>query len=285
MSCIKDSEIKPVVRRALKEDASTRDITTLSLIPRERVAKAVFLAKKNCVVCGLHVAALVFNLKDKSIKFRNLVKEGDSVGKGKALAVISGSARSILSAERTALNFLCLLSGVATKTREFVIAARPWRVKITDTRKTLPGLRLLQKYAVRVAGGFNHRHALDRMILVKDNHLKLVEGYNRMGGLFGNKKGSPVELEVSSLREYRAALKLNPDIIMLDNMSLKEMKKAVQIRRRLSHDKRNPKPKLEVSGGITLKNIKRIASLGVEMISVGELTHSVTSADISLEII
>lgn len=285
MNYADELDVRAIVANALKEDLKTGDITTESLIPRDKFIKAVFLAKENCTVCGLGIAGLAFKLKDRNIKFKTKVKEGDFVKKGKILAVISGRARSILSAERVALNFLNLLSGVSTKTREFVNAARPYKAKIFDTRKTIPGLRLLEKYAVRIAGGFNHRLSLDEMVLVKDNHLKIIKGYKKLKGLDNVKKRYKTELEVKNLKELKEALKLNPDIIMLDNMSIKDIQKAVRLRNSLSPDSRYPTPRLEASGGVTLKSIKKIASCGVEMISVGELTDSMASVDISLEVL
>ena len=278
MSYVKDLDIRGIVAFALKEDIGAKDITTEMLIPRNKFVKAILIAKEDCLVCGLSLASLVFKLQDKNIKFKPLISEGKLVKKGKAIARIQGRAKSILTAERVALNFLSFLSGIATKTRRFVEEVKPYKVKIMDTRKTIPGLRLLEKYAVRIGGGFNHRLSLDEMILVKDNHLKIIKGYQ---GLFRFSRGCRVELEVKTLKEFQRALKLKPDIIMLDNMSLKDIKQAVRIKNSLPH----PIPKLEASGGITLRNVKQVASTGVDMISIGDLTHSVDSVDISLEIL
>jgi nicotinate-nucleotide pyrophosphorylase (carboxylating) len=218
--------------------------------------------------------------QDKNIKFKPMVEEGAFVKKGKIIAHIYGKTRSILTAERVALNFLSFLSGISTETRKFVDAVRPYKVKIMDTRKTIPGLRLLEKYAVRMGGAFNHRMRLDEMLLIKDNHLKVIKNYKALKGLLRKAKKYKVELEVKNLKEFKEALKLQPDIIMLDNMSIKNIRKAVQIRNKLAHKA----PKIEASGGIMLKNVKRIASCKVDMISIGALTHSVNSVDISLEI-
>jgi len=290
-----------LLKEALKEDTGKGDITTKALIPKNKFVRALISAKEPCVVCGLGEAAAIFKLKDKEIKFKPLVKEGAAVKKGEAIARLSGRARSILTAERVALNFISLLSGVASKTREYVSAAKPFKVRILDTRKTIPCLRLLEKYAVRIGGGFNHRSSLEEMVLIKDNHIKIVGGYNRLQGT-GDRlqgKGYKIELEVKDLKEFKEALKLSPDIIMLDNMSVKNMKKAVAIRNNLSPNTyprhkvrrvrqlfwRNLTPKLEASGGITLKNIKQVAACGIDLISVGALTHSVRSVDISLEVL
>jgi nicotinate-nucleotide pyrophosphorylase (carboxylating) len=275
MNYIKEPDIKDIIINALKEDIGTGDITTQTVILKDKIVKAVLLAKENCVVCSIGVAALVFRTQDKNIRFKTCVKDGEFVKKGKIIARLTGKAGSILSAERVALNFLCHLSGIASMTRKFVEAVKPYKAKIMDTRKTTPGLRILEKYAVRMGGGFNHRFSLDEMFLIKDNHLKVVGGIAKLRGIGGEYK---LEIEVKNLPEFKKAIKLKPDVIMLDNMSIKDIRKAVQIRNyRL--------PKLEVSGGITLKNAKKIASCGPDMISIGALTHSVRSIDISLEIL
>lgn len=268
---------KHLIREALKEDIGKKDITTQFIIPKNKYIKAILLAKEDCVVCGLKVARLVFKIKDKNIKFKPLISEGQKIKKGRIIARLQGQARPILTAERVALNFLGHLCGIATKTRKYAQAVKPYKIKIMDTRKTTPGLRNLEKYAVRVGGGYNHRFRLDEMLLVKDNHLKVMQGYKKLPKIAGDYK---FEAEVKNLKEFRQALKLKPDIIMLDNMSIKDMSRAVQIKDSLSKA-----PKLEASGGIMLKNIRRIASTGIDMISLGALTHSVNSIDISLEVL
>ncbi|MDD4953764.1 MAG: carboxylating nicotinate-nucleotide diphosphorylase [Candidatus Omnitrophica bacterium] len=272
-------EINGLITAALKEDIGSHDITTELIIFGDKTVRAVILAKEDCVLCGLGVASLVFKAQDEAIEFKSLAKEGSQVKKGTVLAEISGNARSIMTAERVALNFLAHLCGIASKTREFVLAVSPYKVRILDTRKTLPGMRILQKYAVRIGGGFNHRMHLDEMILVKDNHLKAIGGYKALQKITC---GLQVELEVKNLKEFRAALKLNPNVIMLDNMNVTQIKKAVKERDRLCKDNL---PKLEASGGANLKSVKKIASTGVDFISVGELTHSVRAIDLSLEIL
>jgi nicotinate-nucleotide pyrophosphorylase (carboxylating) len=276
----KDRHLISIVRSSLKEDIGKKDTTTQLVIPKEKIIKAVILAKENCVVCGLGIARLVFKTKDKKIEFKPKVLDGQRVKKGKVLAQIQGKARAILTAERAALNFLCLLSGITTKTRAYINAIKPYKTKILDTRKTIPNLRKLQKYAVRTGGGYNHRMRLDGMVLVKDNHLKIIKGFKDL-----RFKGCKFELEVKNLPEFKDALKIKPDIIMLDNMRIKDIKKSVQIRNSLSFKTHHSAPKLEASGGITIKNIKKIAATGVDMISIGDLTHSVKSADISLEVL
>ncbi len=281
----KNTQFIPIIRRALKEDLGKRDITTELVIPKDKFVRAVLLAKENFAVCGLDIAGLAFKLSDSKIKFTPLVKDGQPINKGRVLARIQGKARSILIAERVALNFLSLLSGIATKTKKYVEAARPYRAKIMDTRKTLPLLREFQKYAIRVGGGLNHRMKLDEMVLIKDNHLK-VQGLGfRVQGSIREKipKRMKIEIEVKNLREFKDALKAGADIIMLDNMKIADMKKAVAIRRNTQYAIRNTL--LEASGGIALKNVKRVAATGVDMISIGELTDTVNSVDISLEVI
>lgn len=275
-----------IIKNALKEDIGKGDITTRLIIPKHKKAKAILLAKDNFTACGMNLAEEVFRSVDKAIKFQALVKDSQNIKKGRVLAKIYGPASSILSAERVALNFLSLLSGVATRTKEYVNAVKPYKVKVLDTRKTIPGLRFLQKYAVRCGGGFNHRMSLDQMIMIKDNHLMIT----RVDSLWPladsiKKKNKKVEIEVQNLKEFKGALALKPDVIMLDNMSIRDIKKAVRIRDSQSNIDYRLSAKLEVSGGINLKNIHLIASTGVDMISIGSLTHSLESKDISLEFI
>ena len=279
MNYLNSFELKNLVKDALKEDAAARDITTGMLVPGNLEVRAQLTAREKMVVCGINIAAKVFKLLDKKLKFKPLIKDGQTAVKGDTLALIRGNACAILSAERVALNFLSFLSGTATQTRLFVDAIKPYRTKILDTRKTIPGLRLLQKYAVRCGGGYNHRFALDEMILVKDNHLELIGGCSNIGRFNSRLK---TEIEVKSLKELMQALKLKPDIIMLDNMSIKDMKKAAQARRKAQGARH--KVLLEASGNISLGNAKKVAATGIDMVSIGSLTHSVDSADISLDI-
>lgn len=275
MNYINRLKIKNIIKLALKEDIGLKDITTQELIPADKFVKAQIIVRGDCIVCGLGVASAAFKMVDKNIKFKILAKDGDFVKKGKVIARLCGRARNILTAERVALNFLSLLCGISTKVKSFVNAVKPYKVKILDTRKTIPCLRSLEKYAVRVGGGFNHRMRLDEMILVKDNHLRIIGGINKLEPVGHKQK---FEIEVESLLEFSRALKLKPGIIMLDNMNLKDIRKAVLIRNGLT-------PKLEASGGIDLQNVKQFAKTGVEMISIGSLTHSVKSIDISLEVL
>jgi nicotinate-nucleotide pyrophosphorylase (carboxylating) len=279
---LKKETIDAVVRRALIEDIGKGDITTSLTIPKDKNIKAVLVAKETCVVCGLEACERAFKITDKDIDFKPLVAEGRVAKKGRVIAKVSGNAGHILTAERVALNLLCILSGVATKTRGFVKYIEPYKVKITDTRKTIPGLRELQKYAVRVGGGYNHRVGLDEMILIKDNHIKVTDGYERLPSV---PKGFKIEIETQNLEEFKHALRFKPDVIMLDNMDISQIKEAVKIRNNTPFNSHHPRTQLEVSGNVNIKNVRKIASAGVDIISIGSLTHSFKSADISLEVL
>lgn len=300
MSYFKGLEIREIIKQALKEDIGRNDITTELVVPKEQFAKAVILAKDDFIVCGLDCARRAFILVDKKVKFKSEVYEGQYVRKGKVIAHVEGKAASILKAERTALNFLSFLSGVATRTRGYVNAVKPYKVKIVDTRKTIPGLRQLQKYAVKIGGGYNHRMNLEEMVLIKDNHIKVTRSPLRLrSGQAGHQvtskkntvqeirlkipKGMKVEIEVENLQQFKEALKEKPDILMLDNMRIDDIRKAVKIRNTLYPLPFTRLPKLEASGGITLENVRKFAATGVDMISIGALTHSVNSVDTSLE--
>ncbi len=293
-------EVKPLVRLALKEDIGSGDITTKAIVPAGVKATGRIVAKERGIIAGLGVAELVFKMLENmmtgrtssgkcqnKIRFRTKVKDGDNVRKGQIIAEISGSARSVLTAERTVLNFLQRLSGIATFTAEFVDKVKPYNVKIMDTRKTTPGWRTLEKYAVRSGGGHNHRKGLYDGVLIKDNHIQVnrCSGASVIGEIVGlvRKKvpqGMKIEIEVKNLREVKEAVRAGADIIMLDNMNIRQMKKAVKIVHTSNIDHR---PLLEASGGINLRNVKEIAKTGVDMISVGALTHSAKGLDINLE--
>ena len=291
MNYTKGSDIRNIVAKALKEDIGSRDITTDWVIPSGKLVEASLLAKEDCVVCGLGVVCLVFKQQDKNIKFKSQFRDGDFIKKEETIAVVSGKARAILTAERVALNFLSLLSGIATKTRSYVNRVKPYKTKIMDTRKTIPGLRLLEKYAVRIGGGFNHRFSLDEMLLIKDNHQAIFCNKRDASNISRiirtvrdkNQNELKLEIEVRDLREFKEALREKPDTIMLDNMNLSDIKKAVKTRNDRQYSLHNTL--LEASGGITLNNVRKVASCGVDLISVGDLTHSIKSVDISLEII
>jgi len=291
MSYAFDSEILRVVKNALKEDLGRGDITTRYFIPPEINVRAVIIAREKGIVCGLDIARLVFQCSDKKIQFLLRVKDGNKITKGEILAELRGLARGILTAERVALNFLSLLSGIATRTHKFVEMVRPYPVKIMDTRKTIPGLRKLEKYAVRIGGGVNHRFALSEMVLIKDNHLEVQDKLANRNlkdiiKNFRKKFGAriKIELEVQNFKEFCQTLKAEPDIIMLDNMSPREIKKAIRFQKKLSLPEAQ-RVKTEASGNITPANIRCYAGCGVDFISLGTLTKDVQSLDTSLEIL
>jgi nicotinate-nucleotide pyrophosphorylase (carboxylating) len=274
----------PAIIAALKEDIGGKDATTTALIAPSVHVKADIEFKQDGILCGLEIAERVFGIVDESVHFLPVLKDGAEVQKGQEIAYIEGSARGILFAERVALNFLGRLSGIATRTREFVDKVKGTRARILDTRKTSPNLRLFERYAVRVGGGTNHRFGLFDQILIKDNHLRILRkealvdivARARKGAL----KNTVIGLEVKNLAEFREALKSDADYILLDNMSLSVVEQAVDLRRRA-----NSKQELEVSGGITLENVRDYAETGVERISVGAITHSAPSVDVSLNIV
>lgn len=279
---IDPQQLESIVRHALIEDIGGGDITTELTIPKDKVAEASIILKEDGIVCGLQVAEKVFHAVDKDIKFEPCVTEGRKIKHPKTIARIHGNARSILTAERVALNLLSMLSGIATKTRSYVDRIEPLKTKITDTRKTIPGMRVLEKYAVRIGGGYNHRMGLDEMILIKDNHIKVTEGYDKLPSV---PKGFKIEIEVQSLEEFKHALHFKPDVIMLDNMNVIDIKEAVRIRENTAFTSHHPRTKLEVSGGVDLDTVKDIAQAGIDIISVGDLTDSIKALDISLEVL
>ncbi len=274
--------IDQLICQALKEDQCFQDSTARILIGKDEVAEGYIICKEEAVVCGLKIVQKVFKKIDPKLQLRFWVKDGNRVKKNTKVVVLKGRARSILSGERVALNFLSLLSGIATLTHKFVKLVSPFKVKIMDTRKTTPTLRSLEKMAVRYGGGFNHRYHLKDMILIKDNHRVIIEKLLTIPQAIQKvrrKTKKPIEIEVNDLSQFKQALDSSADIIMLDNMSLSQMKKAVSMKA-----KRKKKCILEVSGGIHLKNIQPIAQLGIDRISIGALTHSPKAIDFSLEI-
>ncbi len=270
-----------IIDLALAEDTSHGDVTSEILIPPELEGRATVLVKAEGVLAGIGVAKQVFLRVDPSLKVEVHIEDGRRIKPGDVVATISGSVASILKAERVALNFLQRLSGVASQTAQFVAATRGLKVKITDTRKTTPGLRLLEKYAVRMGGGQNHRLHLGDGILIKDNHLVALRALGMslkdiVAKAKQNAAGLTVEVEVTTAQEALEAAEGGADIIMLDNMSPEEMRRVVSLL---------PKRiKTEASGGITLANIRVAAETGVDVISIGALTHSVKALDISLEL-
>jgi nicotinate-nucleotide pyrophosphorylase (carboxylating) len=288
MNCSKNFNLKRFVTEALKEDVGRGDITAKLTIPVNSRITAVIVAREAGILCGIDIVKLVFKTTDNTIKIYSSLKDGSKIYKSMVVAEIQGEAKSILSAERVALNFLGFLSGIATCTRAFVKKAKLFNVKILDTRKTLPCLRALEKYAVRVGGGFNHRFCLDEMILIKENHID-VAGWKKIYETLkavktANKSKMKVEIEARNLEEFKDALFLKPDIIMLDNMAVKDIREAVRLRNKVSTAQGVTKPKLEASGNISLNNIVAYASCGIDFISLGTLTKDIASLDFSLEV-
>lgn len=270
-------EIDSIIDAAFREDFPLGDITSESLIPSQSVSEAVILAKEGGVLAGIEIAERVFEKINSSLVFKKNFEDGQIFVRNDILVRLKGNSISILKGERTALNFLQRMSGIATKTRKFVKALEGTKTKVLDTRKTTPGLRILEKYAVKIGGGENHRFNLSEMVMIKDNHLKLVgsvyEAISRVRKKVS--KGVKVEVETKNLNEVMEAVRSGADMIMLDNMPLEKIKEVVRwVKGRVP---------LEVSGKVTLDKIKDISSLGVDYISVGGLTHSYKSLDISLE--
>jgi nicotinate-nucleotide pyrophosphorylase (carboxylating) len=277
-----DSRIGRLVELALMEDIGLGDVTTDAIVGEDDLARGEFLCKEDGVVAGLDVAALVFRYCDISVTLAPTVADGNSVKRGETLARVDGDARSILRGERTALNFLQRMSGIASLTRTFVDSVAGTAAKITDTRKTVPGLRVLDKMAVKLGGGVNHRFGLDDMVLIKDNHIVAAGGITKavqqcVSRLAEERLTIPLEVETTTLDEVREALACQGVTrIMLDNFALPQMAEAVQI---INH-----RCEVEASGGITLSTVRGVAETGVDFISIGALTHSVKGLDISLEL-
>ena len=286
----------PLVRYALSEDVGTGDITSLNTIRSGIKARAVIVARAPGVIAGIDVAALTFHEADANLKFRKLIMDGSTVESGTACAQVIGDAGSVFKGERTALNFLQHLSGVATLTRRFVEAIEGTGCTILDTRKTTPGLRFLEKYAVKCGGGENHRLALWDMYLVKDNHIRAAGGVtNAIDRIARTRQGDLLlEVEVESLDQLQEALRPEVDRILVDNRPVEDVRKAVEIVDRWcrDHPPDSPRmpagakrwPEIEVSGGMSLDRVRAYAETGVNYLSVGALTHSAPALDISLEV-
>lgn len=275
--------MEETVRVALREDAADRDVTTSSLVPAEADGEGTFLVKAEGVIAGLPVVAAVFWQVDPKVMFTQAVEDGAHVGKGKTVATLRGPLGSMLRGERVALNFLQQLSGVATDASHYVAAVKGTHAEILDTRKTTPGLRHLQKYAVRAGGGRNHRLDLSDGMLVKDNHIATLRSRGMslseivVKAIESSPPGLMCEIEVTTVEEAQEAMEAGAKLVLLDNMSLPEMRRAAALAPRYQC-------KLEASGGITLKTVRAVAETGVDFISVGALTHSSMALDISLEI-
>lgn len=278
---MRKSQIRARVAQALKEDLGQGDVTTDALIPPALTARALILVKASGVLAGIEVAEIVFQQVNPSLIFERLAQDGTRVQAGSIVGVVTGKAAGILKAERVALNFLQRMSGIATETAKYVAAVAGTRARILDTRKTTPGLRLLEKYAVRAGGGQNHRQNLGDGVLIKDNHLAalcaggvgLREAVKR-----ARSNVSPhlkIEVEVDTVEQAQIALDAGADILLLDNMGTADMRRAVELAQ--------GRALTEASGGITLDNVRAVAETGVDFISIGALTHSVKALDISIE--
>jgi nicotinate-nucleotide pyrophosphorylase (carboxylating) len=273
--------IKQSIRLWLDEDIGTGDVTSLTTIPVSQHSMGIIHVKESGILAGLPVAETVFAVIDPQVKFVTTLQDGAFVKKGTIIATVEGNTRSILLGERLALNLMQRLSGIATKTRQFVDAMQGASARLVDTRKTTPGHRMLEKYAVRVGGGHNHRFGLYDAVMIKDNHIKGAGGV--AVAIEAARKSIPhtmkIEVEVETFAQLQEALTAKPDIIMLDNMQLVDMRKAVDIIKSAA-----PHILVEASGTVTLETIQSIAETGVDVISVGRLTYSVQALDISLDL-
>jgi len=288
-----------LIMNALNEDMGQGDITTSAIFEKDTIVSADIIAKERCILAGMDVVKWVFEALDEKQEFKPFFEDGDEIKKNRVVASLRGKSKAILTGERVALNFLGILSGVATLTDRFVRKVKGTGVEIFDTRKTIPGLRELEKYAVKIGGGRNHRMGLWDAILIKDNHLKVIPyayswhlGRSREARFLSIKEAierarqkgyKNIEIEVEDLKEFEKAIDAGADIIMLDNMKIDDIRRAVRIREKIV-TRQGKRLILEVSGGINLDNVKAVAETGVDRISIGSLTHSAPSIDFSLEI-
>ncbi|GIX50745.1 MAG: nicotinate-nucleotide diphosphorylase (carboxylating) [Limisphaera sp.] len=281
MNGLHPREVRRFVRHALREDIGRGDATSLALIPARARARAVMRAREPLVVAGLDLAIESFRQRSRAVRIRTRTRDGQSVEAGAVLLELEGPARALLSAERVALNFVQRLSGIATLTARFVRAVAGTRARILDTRKTTPGWRTLEKYAVRCGGGHNHRFRLDDLVLIKDNHLQALQGAEPnpvAAAVVRARRRWPrleIEVEADTLEQVQQALEAGADRILLDNFNLEDLREAV---RRVAG-----RARLEASGGIRLENVRAVAETGVDDISVGALTHSAPAVDIGLD--
>jgi len=272
--------IRTIVRAALDEDLGRGDVTTAALFPKAIPARATIVAHHSMTVAGIAVARQVFRAVDASVRIVHAVTDGAKVARGRAVMVVEGDGRSLLRAERVALNFLQHLSGIATLTARFCRAVRGYQVTLMDTRKTTPGLRALEKWAVALGGGKNHRFSLSDGVLIKDNHLALAGNDIAAACRLARRcapRGLKIEVEAATLDDVRAALDGHADIILLDNMTVPAIRRAITLIGR--------RAAVEVSGGVTLANVRTIAEAGPDMISIGALTHSAAAADLSMNLV
>ena len=277
MQKINQKYIKAIVQQSLREDLRPSGDLTTRVIKNKNIT-AEIIAGENCLVGGLNFAKMAFKISDKKISFKLKTKDGRKLNKGKIVALLKGNASSILKAERVALNFLGLISGVATITNRFVKKVKGKSCEICCTRKTLPNLRLIQKYGVKLGGGTNHRFNLSDEILIKDNHISVNKNIrNLVKTAIKNRKGKKITVEVDNLSQLKKIMGLKFNRILFDNMNLKNLRKAVKMSKKFYET--------EASGGITLKNVRRIAKTGVKRVSVGEITHSMSAIDFKLDFI
>jgi len=275
--------VAEIARAALKEDVGPIDVTTVSLVNKNTRVSADIITREDGIACGLPIAEAVFESLDADIKFKPQVADGEPIYKDKVLCYLEGPARAILTGERVALNFLGRLCGIATVTNTYAKKCEPYGVKLMDTRKTTPGLRYLEKYAVKAGGGHNHRMGLWDQVLIKDNHLKIAGHKQGLDNLLKEvrrkvQKNLKIEIEVDTIEDFQEALNGRPDIILLDNMNPEDVKRAVSIRNR-----HGLLPFIEVSGNINIENIEEYAKCKPDMTSVGSITHSVKALDLSME--
>ena len=279
MKILSDPQLKKIVRLAIKEDlGELGDITSNTVLTKRDRATFHFVSRAKGILCGITIAKIVYELLDEKIKFTSFKKDGDSIKKNEVLAKVEGPAIGLLTGERTALNFLTHLSGIATSTSMMVKLISHTDTKILCTRKTTPGLRNIEKYAVKVGGGINHRIGLFDAILIKDNHIAIAGSIsNALKKVKKLKNKIKIEIEVDNLKQFKEAFKFNPDVIMLDNFKINDLKKAVKLGQK--------KVILEASGKIDYSNVEKIAATGVNFISSGWITHSSKSLDIGLDLI
>lgn len=268
--------VERIIAQALEEDIGQGDITSQLLIAKDTRATMDFNAREDLTVCGGFIPAMVYKKLGADVRVETLIAEGTQVKAGATIARASGSAQSLLTGERVTLNLMQRMCGIAKLTSQFVQAAAGTNAKILDTRKTMPGLRILDKYAVRAGGGYNHRMRLDDMVLIKDNHIAVCGGITKAVQKVRAESKLPIVVECDTLAQVEEAIAAKPDRIMLDNMPIANIKKAV--------DMSGGKVLLEVSGGVSLESVRTIAQTGVDYISVGKLTHSAPAADIGADI-
>lgn len=272
-------KVQRIIENALEEDIQDGDITTDSLFTEDISCEAIIKAKESGILSGIEIAKLVFEKFDSSIEWKEIKSEGDNLSVGDIVVKIKGNQRHVLTAERVALNILQRMSGISTLTSKYVEAVAGLKTKIVDTRKTVPGIRVLEKYAVTIGGGYNHRFGLFDGVMVKDNHIKLAGSIASAVEKIRSKLGDKykIEVETTNLKEVKQALSSGADIIMLDNMNTDQMRSAVELI--------SGKAIIEASGGITLKTVRKVAETGVDFISVGALTHSAKALDLSLDML